>query len=51
MDPKTLGWIQLIGAIVAGWFGWQAQDWGVVILALVFLLMSFHHLGAGKKKR
>ncbi len=44
MDAKTLGWIQLIGALVAGWFGWQAGRWDSLVLALVFLIMAYHHL-------
>ncbi len=41
MNPKTIGAIQLIGGLVAGWLGWG--DWAVVVLAAVFVLMSVHH--------
>ena len=51
MDPKTQGWIQLIGGLIAGWFGWQAQDYGVLVLAVVALVMSAHHLGGKKGRR
>lgn len=44
LKAKQLGWIQLLGALVAGWFGWQAQRWDSVVLAAVFLVMSYHHL-------
>jgi len=44
LEPKTLGWIQLIGALLAGWFGWQGQRWDSVVLAVVFLIMAYHHL-------
>lgn len=43
MNPKTLGAIQLIGGLVAGWFGWQNSDWGVLTVAIVLLLMAMHH--------
>ena len=49
MDAKTVAWIQLIGAVVAGWMSWQAQDWPVLILAVVFLAMSINGL-SGKKR-
>jgi len=43
-SPKVLGGIQLVGAVIAGFLGWQNQDWGVLVLAIVFLATAFHHL-------
>ncbi len=43
MKPITLAWVQLIGALLAGWFGWQGKDWGVLVLALVLVIMAVHH--------
>jgi hypothetical protein len=43
MDSKTRGWIYIIGALVAGWLGWQARDWAILILSLLFLLTGYHH--------
>ncbi len=44
MNAKTLGWIQIVGALIGGWFGWQEMDWGALTFALLFLLMGIHHL-------
>lgn len=49
MDRKTIGAVHLVGGLVAGWFGWQAQDWGVLTIALVMVVVSLHHFG--KKPR
>ena len=50
IDAKTLGWIKIVGAVVAGWLGWRAvpSDWGVVVLALVILIAGLSH-AFGKK--
>ena len=50
MNPKTLGVIQLIGAIIAGYLGYAAGDWAALILAILFLITSFHHLSEKRKK-
>ena len=42
MEPKILGIIQLVGALIAGWFGWQAKRWDTLVLALVFIVMAIH---------
>ena len=46
IDDKTLGWVKIIGAIVAGWLGWG--NWAVVVLALVILIAGLE-LAFGKK--
>ena len=51
MDSKTIGIVQFFGAVIAGYFGWQSSDWGVLVLALVFLIMSAHHFTEENKKR
>lgn len=51
VDPKTLGVVQLLGALFGAWFGWQAQRWDSVVFAVVFLVMAVHHLAEkGAKK-
>jgi hypothetical protein len=42
LDAKTLGWLGIIGGLVAGWLSWG--DWGVVVLALVVLLGGLSHV-------
>jgi len=49
MSPKTLGIVQLIGAIVAGYFGWQSSNWGILALTAVFLVTAVHHLTEEKR--
>ncbi|MFC1685537.1 hypothetical protein ACFLZZ_00780 [Nanoarchaeota archaeon] len=49
IEYKTMGWLQLIGAVVAGFFGYQDSNWGVLTLAIVLLLTSIHHLTTKKK--
>jgi hypothetical protein len=44
MDSKVLGGIQLVGALIAGWVGFQAQRWDSLVLALLFLVTAIHHL-------
>jgi len=44
IDSKMMGWIQVVGAIVSGWFGYQSLDYGVLVLAVVVLTMGVHHL-------
>jgi len=41
MQPKVLGGIQVIGGLIAGYFGWG--DWAIVVLALLFIIMGIHH--------
>jgi len=48
MDSKTRGWIYIIGALAAGWLGWQAQNWADLIFAVLFLVSGYHH-GFGRK--
>jgi len=43
MNAKLLGGVQLVGALIAGWFAWQGARWDSLVLALVFLIMSIHH--------
>jgi hypothetical protein len=50
IDAKTLGIVQLIGAVVAGYLGWQDASWGVLILAIVLLVTAGHHLTEETKK-
>lgn len=51
MDAKALGVIQLIGAVIAGYFGIQNKDWGVLALAIVVLIMAHHHFTEKPAKR
>ena len=56
MDQKTRGWIFIIGALIAGWMGYDQGNWAIVILALLFLISGWHHgfgkhAVAAKKKR
>jgi hypothetical protein len=44
MEPKVLGTIQIVGAVVAGWIGLQAQRWDSLVLALLFAITGIHHL-------
>jgi len=44
MESKTLGVIQLIGALLSGYLGYTDGNWGVVVIAVVLLVMSVHHL-------
>ena len=48
INTKTLGVVQLIGALVAGYFGWMNTNWGVLVLAIVILVMGIHHLTSKK---
>ena len=46
MEPKTLGAIQLVLAVLAGLFVfYPVTDWNlpVVLLALTFLITAIHH--------
>jgi len=49
LTGKQLAWVQLIGGLVAGWLGYQNNDWGVVVLAVVMLIISLHHFTSAKK--
>ena len=50
MNPKTLGVLQLIGAIITGYLGFTDNlKWGELILALVILITAVHHLGEKKR--
>ena len=50
IDPKTMGWVKIIGAVIAGWLGFQAAptNWGVLVLALVILLAGLSSAFAKK---
>ena len=48
LDRPTLGWLQIIGAVISGWMSWQVQDWAVFILAVLFLLAGINK--TSKKK-
>jgi len=43
MDSKTLGTVQLVGAVIAGWIGYQNMRWDSIVLALVFVISAIHH--------
>jgi len=49
VKPRTLAIIQLIGALIAGYFGYSDGNWGIVVLALVFLIMAVHHFQEKKE--
>jgi hypothetical protein len=56
MSPKQLGWVQIIGAVLALIFArevfttWAGVPLAVGILALVFLITGCHHLMEKKHK-
>lgn len=43
MDSKTLGTVQLIGGIIAGWIGYQNMRWDSITLAAVLVVTAIHH--------
>lgn len=43
MDSKTLGVVQLLGALISGYFGYTDGNWGVVVIAVVLLVMAVNH--------
>ena len=49
-DAKTLGWIQIVGALISGYIAYMNEGWEVVILALLFLITGIHHVMEKKKK-
>lgn len=45
MKPKVLGIVQLIGAILAVILGYMEYTFfAIILLAIVFIVMSIHHL-------
>ena len=50
MDTKIRGWINVIGAIVAGYFAYSGQSqWSLYVLALLSLISGWHHVsGKGR---
>jgi len=44
VETKVLGAVQAAGGIVGAYFGWQNQDWGVLAIAIVLIVMAVHHL-------
>jgi len=48
MEHQWMGWVQLIGSLIAGYFGYQDSNWGVLTLALVLLITSVHHFTSKK---
>jgi len=60
MDAKTLGWIQIVGGVLAlvapggsiGMMRYSSSNWGVTILSVLFIIMGIHHLmEAGTKHK
>ena len=55
IDAKTMGYVQLVGGIVALWAAWRTGfsspvGMGLGALGLVFVVMGYHHVkGAGHK--
>ncbi len=53
MDAKTIAWVQVVGAVVAGWLVWSGTSDGLWspagVLAVVLLVMGFNSL-SGKKR-
>ena len=54
MDAKTVAWVQVVGAVVAGWLVWNGVSDGFWspsgVLAIVIVVMGLNGL-SGKKKR
>jgi membrane protein implicated in regulation of membrane protease activity len=56
MKPKTLGWIQILAAIIAvGYMLLQNTTWNmysiaILIYGIVFLIMGWHHLSEKKAR-
>ena len=44
LDTKTIGWLQIIGAVLAWWLGGAGLASSTTIFAVLFLLMGIHHL-------
>ena len=57
MDPKTLGWLQILAAIVAVGYmllqrtAWNAISIAILIYGIVLFIMGWHHFTEGKAKR
>lgn len=50
MDPKMRGWLNIIGALVAGYFVWSGNTaWSIYVLALLSLISGFHHVSSKRK--
>ncbi len=49
MDSKVRGWINVIGALLAGYFTWAGNSmWALYVLALLSLIAGYHHAFRGK---
>jgi len=47
IDTKTMGWIQLIGALVALWAAFTGNiTVGLAAIAFILLAMGYHHIEA-----
>ncbi len=57
MEPKTLGWIQVLAAIVAVGYmllqktTWNAISIAILIYGIVFFIMGWHHFSEKKARR
>ncbi|MEM4247235.1 MAG: hypothetical protein QXR48_01100 [Candidatus Woesearchaeota archaeon] len=49
-EAKVRGWVYVVAALVAGYFGWQGNlQWAVYVLALCMLFSGYHHLTTKEK--
>ncbi|HSU72234.1 MAG TPA: hypothetical protein VLJ21_00095 [Candidatus Binatia bacterium] len=49
MERKSRGWLNIIGAIVAGYLAYAGNNqWSLYVLALLFLLSGWHHASTKK---
>jgi len=47
IETKTMGYIQIIGGLVALWAAWKGNfTLAIGIVALIFLAMGYHHAQA-----
>ena len=57
MEPKTLGWLQILAAIIAVGYmlmqktAWNAISIAILIYGIVFFIMGWHHFTEAKTKR
>ena len=56
MEPKTLGWLQILAAIIAVGYmllqktAWNAISIAILIYGIVFFIMGWHHFTEKKRR-